>query len=375
MTITTEARNASFPELLEILKSQQPRKVDVVAPAGAITAEGGLLRIAGTEPVIDDDGVTMADALYLPTRVADESISLKLGIPIHYLRRLRAEHVDLWDENVNGWLARDDRSFLMRLFRDDSTGVGVMRAMLSDSYRVMDHLDVLLSALDGIRQAGVEVDIAAANLTETKMSVKITAPTVRTYARELLKGYRSPFTGANGSDSPEVFAGSILSNSETGDGVFTLTPSMTVQTCTNGHNVTKDAMRNVHLGSKMDDGLIKWSEETQEKNLALVKSRTADAVRTFLDVEYMTKVIARLEEKSSTPVSDPAKAVKFIAKKAAFTEAEASGILDHFIKGGQVTAGGFMQATTSFAQTIASPDRAREMEDAGLRVLDIAASL
>ena len=58
-----------------------------------------------------------------------------------------------------------------------------------------------------------------------------------------------------------------------------------------------------------------------------------------------------------------------------FTEAEASGILDHFIKGGQVTAGGFMQATTSFAQTIASPDRAREMEDAGLRVLDIAASL
>jgi len=28
----------------------------------------------------------------------------KLGIPVAYLRRLRAEHLALYDANVNGWL-------------------------------------------------------------------------------------------------------------------------------------------------------------------------------------------------------------------------------------------------------------------------------
>ncbi len=39
----------------------------------------------------------------------------KLGIPLPDLHRMHADAVDLYDANVNGWLARTDRRFLIRV--------------------------------------------------------------------------------------------------------------------------------------------------------------------------------------------------------------------------------------------------------------------
>jgi hypothetical protein len=52
-----------------------------------------------------------------------------------------------------------------------------------------------------------------------------------------------------------------------------------------------------------------------------------------------------------------------------------TGKLTHFIRGGDVTAGGVMHAVTSVAQTLPDADAAHEMESAALRALDIAAAL
>ena len=53
------ARNASIEDLVALLRGQQARKVDVVAPASAIRAENGLIVLDQTAPVLTDDGVTM----------------------------------------------------------------------------------------------------------------------------------------------------------------------------------------------------------------------------------------------------------------------------------------------------------------------------
>ena len=42
------ARNATLSDLAALLRDQQARKVDVVAPAAAIRAEGARLVVAGT---------------------------------------------------------------------------------------------------------------------------------------------------------------------------------------------------------------------------------------------------------------------------------------------------------------------------------------
>jgi hypothetical protein len=408
MSMTLETRNATLADLAATLKEQHGRKLDVVAQATAIRAKNGRLTIAGSEPVLTEDGVDSGDGVYVPTSTCDEGIALKLNVPPSYLRRLRIERPDMFDANVNGLLhgksilraggerevihPAETRSFLVRCFRGEDGGPGIARAFLSDRYGIVDNLDVLMSALDGVRRAGVAVDIDGCDLTERRMYVRVVAPAIAAYAPDLLAGYRSPFGGqdagrgftpermarmSGGQDTvtdPIVFAGFVISNSETGGGAFTLTPRLVVKVCNNGLTITADVLRAVHLGGKMDDGVIQWSADTQRKSLELVTSRTADAVSTFLNVEYVRKQVARIEESAGKPVSDASKTIETLSKKLLFTDTEQASILDHFIRGGQLTAGGVMQAVTSVAQTITDADRAHEVESTALRALALAAA-
>lgn len=58
---------------------------------------------------------------------------------------------------------------------------------------------------------------------ERRMYVQIASQSVAAHAETLLRGYVSPFTGARGTDNPLVFAGFVLTNSETGHGSFSIT--------------------------------------------------------------------------------------------------------------------------------------------------------
>lgn len=374
------ARNATLGDLASILREQQARKVDIVTPAPALSSEGGVWKVDGADPIITDEGVTSSAGLYRPTKVADEGIAGRLGIPTGYLRRMREERPDLYDANINGWLhgdgseesGPDPRSFLVRGFRVEGES-GIARALLSDRYRIVDHLDVLTAALDGVKQAGADVEIEACDLTDRKMMVRIASPEIRELAPDILGNYRSPFTGATGADNPVISAGFVLSNSETGGGAFTLTPRLRVEVCKNGMTIAKDALRSVHLGGKMDDGVIRWSDETQQKNLDLVTAQARDAVSTFLDVEYVRAKIQQIREAAGRPVEEPAKAVQHIATSLRIGADAADPILDHFIRGGDTTAGGMMHAVTSYAQTLDDADAAAEVEAAAFDALALAA--
>lgn len=402
MQLTT--RNATFAELAALLTDQQGRKLDVVAPASALRSEGGVLCIDGTDVVIDADGVTPTAGRYVPTAVCDEGVADKLRVPLAYLRRMRDERPDLYDANVNGWLhgapagfedgdvgdrvGADPRSFLVRCFRpSDGDEAGIARAFLSDKYGRIDHLDVLTAGLDGVRQAGAEVEIVGCDLTERRMRVRIAAPGIAALAPTLLRGYRSPFDqggrragavgnmlGAPGHEyEPEtVFAGFELGNSETGGGAYTLTPRFIFRICSNGLTITADALRSVHLGSKMEDGVIAWSDDTRRKVLEVVTAKARDAVATFLSPAYLEAKIAELEAKAGAPVSHPAEAIKTIGRALSFTDEQVNGVLEHFIQGGQLTAAGVLNAVTSFAQVVEDGDEAAELEAVALRAFDLA---
>ena len=96
------ARNATIDDLVLLLRDQQARKVDVVAAASSVRAEGGCLVLDGTMPVLGADGVTVTSGRYRPTDVCDAGIADKLGIPAAYLRKTRDSHPALFDANVNG---------------------------------------------------------------------------------------------------------------------------------------------------------------------------------------------------------------------------------------------------------------------------------
>ena len=92
---------------------------------------------------------------------------------------------------------------------------------------------------------------------------------------------------------------------------------------------------------------------------------------TFLSPDYLIAKITEMETKAGMPVSHPGDTVRQVAKAVKFSDEMADQILAHFVRGGQLTAGGVMQAVTSVSQTLA--DAANDMEAAALRVLDVAA--
>lgn len=387
-TIQTETRNADLPDLVDMLKAQSDVRYDVVAPASQIEMRGGDLIVKGGAARVTDDGVTTDDARLVPTPIFDEGISHRFDIPLKYVRTMRGrvaadiERTDapinveptLYDENVNYWLAANpDKRHLVRGFRtDDADEPGIARALLSDRYRAIDNYDVLMATLAGVRAAGVEVNVDGADLSDRRMSLRLTCPEVSAYAENLLDGYRSPWTGDTGTDNPTVFAGLVVKNSETGGGAFTIVPRLVVQVCSNGLQLTKDAMRAVHLGGKLDDGVVRWSDDTQQHELSLITSKTRDAVATFLDVDYMRTKIEELQQLAGVEVAKPADTIQRVSRKVGWSATEQDEILSHFIKGGQTTALGVAQAVTSYAQTVDATNRQDELETTALLAAELA---
>jgi hypothetical protein len=410
--IQLTTRNAELSDLRDLLVDHRARRLDVVAPATAVSAVSGHLRVDGAVQHVSAEGVTSAAGLYRPTEMADDGIAQKLGIPLAYVRRTRAERPDLYDANVNGWLhggaadtdggepaiyAPDKRSFLLRLLKGDDEGTGVCRAFLSDKYRVIDNLDILTAALAGVREAGVDVEIDGCDLSDRKMYVRVLAPQVAALAPELLKGYKNPFTGepfdgghlgtieqarrvaaTEGGNyepgtEPVLFAGFVISNSELGGGAFSITPRLVVRICRNGLTIKADALKAVHLGAKMEQGVIRYSDDTQEKQLALVTAQARDAVATFLDVGYVKAKIAEMDKLAGVEVAEPAKVIHEVVAKSVIPNGMEDDVLNFFIKGGQTTAGGVMQAATAAAQGVTDADLASEIEGAALEILAHAA--
>ncbi len=167
------ARNATLTDLHALLEAQHAAKLDVVVPARDLTVAGGNVIVAGAgEAVVTPDGVSPGRVSLRPTSHADANLAAKLDIPIKYLRRLREQHIGLYDHSVNTLLGEDpDYRFLVRALVDGATDQGVGRAFLSSSYRVTDNLDVLVTVLAGIRDAGVSVEITRCDLSETRMYV------------------------------------------------------------------------------------------------------------------------------------------------------------------------------------------------------------
>lgn len=391
-TIQTEARNASLEDLVPMLRKQHDLKLDAVVPMTAMRSVNGVLCIEGLR--------VFGDAYIRPTAIMDGQIAGQLGIPVKYLRELRERRIDLYDENVNRWIlgsidhptyyAPDDRTVLVRTFSDPEGGEGIGRALLSDKYAPIENIDVLMAALEGINASGVECEVLRANLSETRMNVSFAAPAIAAMAPELLRNYNPQVRGWGdlqrvrqvaeregkmyepGSE-PIVHAGFDLDNSETGGGAFNIWPVIVVEAC--GNKLRLDitqALRKIHLGAKLEAGVVKWSNETRTKTVELVKSQTVDSVKSFLDPEFLAGQLAPIEAKAGKELESPAKTIEHVSKELGYTQEQQDGILDHFLKGGQPTAGGVVNAVTSYAQTVESADEAYDLEAGALKALEVA---
>jgi hypothetical protein len=426
------ARNADLADIKRVLDDQRARRLDIVAPSGAIESIGGLIEIDGTEaPLITDTGVETVRGRFLPTLPGDESLANRFGIPAAWLKELREiGRPDVYDSTVNGLIhgsvytgqnAPDGTPYpahegrhLLRLLQGDPGEPGVLRAALSDRYKIMDNLDVLLAVLRGARDSGVEVHVGACDLSERRMYVRLEAPAIATVAPLLLDGYRSQLDGPagreragglrredsrawavgrqhaealvrdlpggpGGSRRPQVgdvvWAGLVLSNSDVGNGARYLAPQVRVLACTNGITIGKEASRRIHLGAAQEEGIIDWSTETVERELELITAQVRDSVVAWLSQGFLEEQVNAIEVHAGAPVLRPEQTIREVTKAAGFTKAQAEDILGFFVQGGQLTAGGVLNAVTAYAQTVPSADLAADLEAKALPMLEHAAKI
>lgn len=396
MTVTNtlvkpNLRNGEVGQMARILQQVDAQSVDLNIPASRLAIRDGQLELANVEPVITDNGVADLSGRFTLTNTAVGHLGGLTGVPVRYLRDCQSANTPLFDENLNSWFAHDrlaDKNVLVRflvgLDEQNPGTIGQARAFLSDRFDgSKDNLPLFLAVLDGIRQAGVaanELNITG-DLTDDRMYMVVRAPEIHGFGWDLLRGYKSPYgngagTAHGGMDAenlPIIEAGFIVQNSETGGAALKITPRLVVRACSNGLQQTVDSMRQVHLGAKLAEGQVEWSASTRRAANELARSQATDAVKSFLNVSYVEKVIERLTEDAVTPIKEVTKTIEVVAKDQGYTEAESESILGFFIDGGQRTAGGIMQAITAAVQQIEDPQRAYDIEASAVDAMKVAA--
>lgn len=380
-----EASGYDVNQIVGVLNDQQAHKIDLVFPVDQLAFVGGNLSITGREPELTENGFYDVNGLYRPIGGAYSQVSSVLDIPKKYLDKLHAEDINLLDHNLNELVKlvvrkRPDQKQLVRLLWGEDPNypgsAGVFRALLSDRYAIYDNLDTLLAVLDGLHGAGLGIEhIKSIDLSHNRLYLSVRAPEINALAPELLAGYRSPFNGASGTDNPVVDAGIEFSNSEVGGGAFQIRPVIWVQVCTNGLVQKRDALRKVHLGGRLEEGQINWSNATREAANRLVKEQVKDATESFLTREYVQAAVDRMTADAGIELAKPDEVIKAVARELVYSQAEQDTILSHFIKGGQITSGGVLQAVSSAAQTIEDVDRAHEFLGTAVDAMRVAARI
>jgi len=321
--------------IIKKLDTQRAYQHDIVVPSGHIHYEGGILYAGEEEYTVND--------------LAHDQISGKLDIPISYYKKMKTEYPELLDKNINGWLSRKEKAkFLLRTFKYADTD-SVCRAFLSDRYNILDNYDVLITALEAIKDTGIEIEIVKANVTDRRMYIHAVAPSIHVDATNLLDDYLADTSKAvlnNG-----IISGILLTNSEVGMGTFEVAACAQILKCTNRMHDRASKFRKVHLGGKMDEGIIQWSQTTRNKNYELIMSQVKDAVKTYLSQDYLGQLTLKLQRAKDTEIEHPVQVIENISNALNIEQAHRDNILKYFLRDQQSqNALGVLNAVTRESQ-------------------------
>lgn len=282
--------------------------------------------------------------------IAHQQLGTHTGIPATYYRKMLEQAPELLCDNVNTWLHTEPQQRLVR------TLDGSARAFLSNRYRPIDNAEIAEMVLPIIGSIeGVHVE--SCEITEARMYIKCVNTRLE---KAVVPG-------------DFVQAGIAISNSEVGMGCVSVEPLLYRLVCKNGMVVNAAKTRSRHVGRVLQSGddYALYTDETREADDKALFLKIRDTVSSIVDEVRFGKLIdemrdakeAKLESKNIPAV------VEVTAKKFAITKEEGKGVLDHLIRGGDLTLFGLANAVTEYSQKVNSYDRATELERIGYDVM------
>lgn len=340
-------RRGSLTELSAELERQKRNSKDVVVASEAVKAV----------PMEDGIDLKFDSDSYPLTKYAHQQLAEKMGIPWKYYERMENEkRYDLLSRNVNEWMQTKERRLLRIL--DDGAGPQV-RAILSDKYRPIDNYDLLYTFLNAIKpykEQGKSIEVFQADVNETHMYVRARLPDD---IYEVVKDDR-------------VHPMIMLTNSEVGAGMMAVTLGMWRLVCENGM-WRENIVKRVHLGVKLELGIVEWSQNTLRKNDEALFAQVDDTVKTALHPKRFEKFLQVAQAAAQQQLTGDV--VQIIEQNTPeFTEDERHKLIEMFAQEIATPAGktkwGFANAITRLAGQTEDADRQAELEVIGGEMLE-----
>lgn len=285
MTSITEAMKNKTADLIDTLNAEVERRVDVLVPTVAMRVRDSAITVHDPDT---DTTHTVA-----PTEHAHGQLAQLLDIPLPYYRRMLEQKDHIFDNTLNYWLPKvpeASQTRLLRLRREEGSRY-TARAVLSDRYRAIDHIDALEHLLPAALASGA--DVSDWTLNDTTLNVRFVKDESAA-AKDLLGPERvEALRKAHSFLLDEVFTyGAVFRNSEVGAAAFSLAPFAMVLRCWNGYvvNVSRYSVRHVGARRKVEEDAL-FSALT--KNLEDVASLSAarDVLSAALDRENLRRTV------------------------------------------------------------------------------------
>ena len=238
---------------------------------------------------------------------------------------------------------------------------GNARAFLSERYRRIDNAEIAEAVLPILAEMP-DVRIESCEITESKMYLKAVNPRL---TAEVVPG-------------DIVQSGILITNSEVGMGSMSIQPLVYRLVCTNGMVVNDARTRKYHVGrgNEVAEDYTLYSSETLAADDRALLLKVRDTVRAVVDQTRFERVIEMMREAKEAKITstDIPQMVELAAADYGLNKAEGSGVLDHLIRGGDLSLYGLSNAITRAAQDVESYDRSTEMESIGYTVLGMSRS-
>jgi len=274
--------------------------------------------------------------------IAHDQIGTKLGIPSKYYDRMLTEDPELLATNVNTWFHKQPSKRMVR------TLDGTARAFLSDKYRRIDNFDIAQAVFPMISEMQ-DATVESCEITEKRMYLKVLNPRITT---EIAKG-------------DVVQSGILISNSETGQGSVSVMPLVYRLVCKNGMIAADSGQRKFHSGrtNEADENYEVFRSETIAADDTAFIMKLQDIVRATADSIQFERIVTAMKTGTTAKITGDVPAVVELASKTyGFLERESQGILDHLIRGEDLSLYGLANAVTRHAQDVESYDRSTELE-------------
>ena len=311
--------------MIEELETQKPLKWDKKLSAAQIA-----MALAENTPILRLPG----EELFSITKPCHTQIAEKLEIPLKYYHKMEESAPELLTENVNTWLRQNGKEIFIR-------GLGnSARAFLSDRYRVIDHLDVLLCALNELQAHDAEIE--ECYLSDTEMNIKVKSQKLKDFVRH---------------KDDLIMGGIFITNSETGHKALRVEPRMFRVKCSNGMIVEELVTREIHIGN---------GDEISDEIVYLSLRRS---IRELFS--RFGEIVLLLRESTEAKIRNPQKVIQNVVDQYKLSEAQKANILMAFGAEPEYDKYGIANALTLAAQKEETWEKSVEMERIGGRLITL----